>query len=87
MSIHCHGYTSNFRVNAADVALTGHLFRINANEGVRDQNAFSPQDRLAPGYLAGLRGLLYQDGKGHEVNFGSYDSAPDYSQLARLAAN
>lgn len=86
-TIHSHGYTSNFRVNANDVALTGGLFRINSHQGGRDQNSFSPQDMKAPGYLASRVGLLYQDGHGTVVNWGDYNTPTNSSSFAKLAKN
>jgi hypothetical protein len=78
-TIHSHGYTGNFRVNAADVALTGGRLRLNRSSGGRDQNAFSPPDMLEAGYLAARIGLLYQNGHGQVTNFGRYDEPYTYA--------
>lgn len=72
-TIHNHGLTPRFRANEADVALTGRQFRLNQVVGTRVQDAFSPQDLLAAGYLATPTGLLYQDGQGHQRDLGDYE--------------
>lgn len=73
-TIHSHGYTPNFVVNAADVALTGGKMKLNRRMGGRDQNAFSPRDMNHPGYLAGRTHLLYEDGKGQVQDLGGYEA-------------
>lgn len=88
-TIHNHGLTPRFRVNAADLALTGRQFHRNQVVGERVQDQFSPQDLLEPGYLATPTGLLYQDGQGRQRDLGAY--APpaatlDEGAVARLVA-
>lgn len=81
-TIHNHGFTPRFRVNEADIALTGRQFHRNQVVGTRVQDAFSPQDMLEPGYLATPTGLLYQDGQGHQRDLGAYPA----TQVATLPA-
>lgn len=71
-TIHNHGYTPMFRVNAVDVSITNGQFTQNTLRGVRVQNRFSAQDLTESGYLATKTGLLYQDGRGKHTDYGDY---------------
>ena len=77
-TIHSHGKATSYKVNAIDVVLSGGRLRVNAWEGGRDQNRFSPLDMTHPGYLAARTGLLYQPGTGESgvvTNFGGAGTA------------
>jgi hypothetical protein len=77
-TIHSHGKATSYKVNAVDVVLSGGRLRINAWEGGRDQNRFSPLDMTHAGYLAARTGLLYQPGTGESgvvTNFGGAGTA------------
>lgn len=82
-SIHNHGYYAAFKVNAVDEKATNRQFIMGRAGGARVQDRFSPVDELEAGYLATPTGLLYQDGKGHHINYGDYDKPFDYTSLAQ----
>lgn len=71
-TIHGHGTDKIFRVNEIDAIVNTDLragFRTDGQNLYR----FSEQDYTSgPGYLATPTGLLYQSGRGQEVDHGSY---------------
>jgi hypothetical protein len=71
-TIHGHGTDSSFRVNQVDAIVNTYLREKSRVTG-QDLNKFSEQDfRSGPGFLATDSGLIYQSGRGSEIDYGPY---------------